>query len=263
MTMSEHPLIELIDIHKAFGPVQALSGASLSIMPGEVVGLVGDNAAGKSTFMKVLTGVHQPDSGEIKVNRERVTFRDPGESRRTGIEMIYQNLALAPNLDVVANVFLGRELLRNPLWLPFLSVLDEKLMEQKTIELLQRLKINVKSVRLLVEKMSGGQQQAVAIARSVAFEAKLVIMDEPTAALAVKEVGKVLDIINNLRADGVSVIIISHRLQDIFNVADRIIVLQTGKTIATRKTKETTMDEIVKFIVGGVQPELSQIASGR
>ena len=136
-------------------------------------------------------------------------------------------------------------------------------MEKRTIELLQRLKINVKSVRLLVEKMSGGQQQAVAIARSVAFEAKLVIMDEPTAALAVKEVGKVLDIINNLRADGVSVIIISHRLQDVFNVADRIIVLQTGKTIAARQTKETTMDEIVKFIVGGVQPELSTIASGR
>jgi simple sugar transport system ATP-binding protein len=261
--MSATPLVELVDIHKAFGAVQALSGASLSVMPGEVIGLVGDNAAGKSTFMKVLTGVHQPDKGEIRINGERVTFADPGQSRKAGIEMIYQNLALAPNLDVVANVFLGRELVRRSPVVPLVKVLDEDLMETKTIELLQRLKINVKSVRLLVEKMSGGQQQAVAIARSVAFQARLVIMDEPTAALAVKEVGKVLDIITNLRADGVSVIIISHRLQDIFNVADRIFVLQTGKTIAERKTKETTMDEIVKFIVGGVQPELSTIASGR
>ncbi len=261
--MSNKPLVELINIHKSFGPVQALSGASLTLMPGEVIGLVGDNAAGKSTFMKVLTGVHQPDQGEIRISGEKVVFANPNASRRAGIEMIYQNLALAPNLDVVANVFLGRELRCAHALMPFVQVLDEQLMERKTVELLQRLRINVKSVRLLVEKMSGGQQQAVAIARSVAFEAKLVIMDEPTAALAVKEVGKVLDIITNLRADGVSVIIISHRLQDVFSVADRIIVLQTGKTIAERKTKETTMDEIVKFIVGGVQPELSQIASGR
>ena len=243
------PLIEMRAITKAFGAVQALQGASLTIAPGEVLGLVGDNAAGKSTFMKVLTGVHRPDEGEIFFEGNSVAFYSPGDSRARGIEMIYQNLALAQNLDVVANVFLGREHTR--VVIPGLvNRLDEARMETETRHLLDRLRINIGSVRMNVERMSGGQQQAVAIARAVAFQARVVIMDEPTASLAVKEVGKVLDLIGQLRQAGVAVILISHRLQDVFTVADRIMVLRSGRCVAERNIGATTMDEIVRYIVG-------------
>jgi simple sugar transport system ATP-binding protein len=255
------PLIEMRGIEKAFGAVRALQGASLTIARGEVLGLVGDNAAGKSTFMKVLTGVHQPDVGEIVFEGRPVTFRSPGDSRALGIEMIYQNLALAQNLDVVANVFLGREHVRAVI--PgVVSRLDESRMERETRKLLDRLRININSVRMNVERMSGGQQQAVAIARAVAFQARVVIMDEPTASLAVKEVGKVLDLIGQLRAEGVAVILISHRLQDVFTVADRIMVLRSGRCVAERHIGATTMDEIVKYIVGGDASEFSAIGPG-
>jgi simple sugar transport system ATP-binding protein len=190
-----------------------------------------------------------------------VAFLSPRESRAVGIEMIYQNHALAQNLDVAANVFLGREHSRS--WIPGLPWLDEPRMERETRSLLERLKINISSVRTNVERMSGGQQQAIAIARAVAFKARMVIMDEPTASLAVKEVSKVLDIINGLRQAGVSIIIISHRLQDIFMVADRIMVLRTGQSVADRLTRDFTMNEVVKYIVGGDAGELTAIAPGR
>lgn len=256
------PLIRMRGIAKAFGAVQALRGADLSLWPGEVLGLVGDNAAGKSTLMKVLTGVHRPDGGEILFEGRPVAFHSPRDSRALGIEMIYQNLALAQNLDVVANVFLGREYTRTVV--PGLvQRLDEPRMETETRQLLERLRINIASVRTYVERMSGGQQQAVAIARAVAFQARVVIMDEPTASLAVKEVGKVLDLIAQLRARGVSVILISHRLQDVFTVADRIMVLRSGQCVAERMIHDATMDEVVKYIVGAEAGDLSQIASGR
>ncbi len=256
------PLIRMSGIAKAFGAVQALRGADLSLWPGEVLGLVGDNAAGKSTLMKVLTGVHRPDGGEILFEGRPVAFHSPRDSRTLGIEMIYQNLALAQNLDVVANVFLGREYTRTVV--PGLvQRLDEPRMETETRQLLERLRINIASVRTNVERMSGGQQQAVAIARAVAFQARVVIMDEPTASLAVKEVGKVLDLIAQLRARGVSVILISHRLQDVFTVADRIMVLRSGQCVAERMIHDATMDEVVKYIVGAEAGDLSQIASGR
>jgi simple sugar transport system ATP-binding protein len=256
------PLIRMRGIAKAFGAVQALRGADLSLWPGEVLGLVGDNAAGKSTLMKVLTGVHRPDGGEILFEGRPVAFHSPRDSRALGIEMIYQNLALAQNLDVVANVFLGREYTRTVV--PGLvQRLDEPRMETETWQLLERLRINIASVRTNVERMSGGQQQAVAIARAVAFQARVVIMDEPTASLAVKEVGKVLDLIAQLRARGVSVILISHRLQDVFTVADRIMVLRSGQCVAERMIHDATMDEVVKYIVGAEAGDLSQIASGR
>jgi ABC-type sugar transport system ATPase subunit len=256
------PLIRMRGIAKAFGAVQALRGADLSLWPGEVLGLVGDNAAGKSTLMKVLTGVHWPDGGEILFEGRPVAFHSPRDSRALGIEMIYQNLALAQNLDVVANVFLGREYTRTVV--PGLvQRLDEPRMETETRQLLERLRINIASVRTNVERMSGGQQQAVAIARAVAFQARVVIMDEPTASLAVKEVGKVLDLIAQLRARGVSVILISHRLQDVFTVADRIMVLRSGQCVAERMIHDATMDEVVKYIVGAEAGDLSQIASGR
>jgi simple sugar transport system ATP-binding protein len=256
------PLIGMRGIAKAFGAVQALRGADLLLWPGEVLGLVGDNAAGKSTLMKVLTGVHRPDGGEILFEGRPVAFHSPRDSRALGIEMIYQNLALAQNLDVVANVFLGREYTRTVV--PGLvQRLDEPRMETETWQLLERLRINIASVRTNVERMSGGQQQAVAIARAVAFQARVVIMDEPTASLAVKEVGKVLDLIAQLRARGVSVILISHRLQDVFTVADRIMVLRSGQCVAERMIHDATMDEVVKYIVGAEAGDLSQIASGR
>jgi len=249
-------------IEKSFGAVQALRGANLTLGHQEVLGLVGDNAAGKSTFMKTLTGVHRPDAGEILIEGQPVHFASPRDSRALGIEMIYQNLALAQNLDVVANVFLGREYARSLLPGP-VEWLDEQRMESETRALLDRLKINIKSLRTNVERMSGGQQQAIAIARAVAFRARVVIMDEPTASLAVKEVGKVLDIIRGLRDAGVSVIIISHRLQDIFTVADRIMVLRSGQSVADRPIKDFSMDEVVKYIVGAEATDLSAIASGR
>ena len=256
------PLIQMCGIAKAFGAVQALRGADLSLWPGEVLGLVGDNAAGKSTLMKVLTGVHRPDGGEILFEGRPVALHSPRDSRALGIEMIYQNLALAQNLDVVANVFLGREYTRTVV--PGLvQRLDEPRMQTETRQLLERLRINITSVRTNVERMSGGQQQAVAIARAVAFQARVVIMDEPTASLAVKEVGKVLDLIAQLRARGVSVILISHRLQDVFTVADRIMVLRSGQCVAERMIHDATMDEVVKYIVGAESGDLSQIASGR
>ena len=256
------PLIRMRGIAKAFGAVQALRGADLSLWPGEVLGLVGDNAAGKSTLMKVLTGVHRPDGGEILFEGRPVAFHSPRDSRALGVEMIYQNLALAQNLDVVANVFLGREYTRTVV--PGLvQRLDEPRMQTETRQLLERLRINIASVRTNVERMSGGQQQAVAIARAVAFQARVVIMDEPTASLAVKEVGKVLDLIAQLRARGVSVILISHRLQDVFTAADRIMVLRSGQCVAERMIHDATMDEVVKYIVGAEAGDLSQIASGR
>jgi ABC-type sugar transport system ATPase subunit len=256
------PLVEMRGIAKAFGAVQALRGADLELGRGEVLGLVGDNAAGKSTFMKILTGVHRPDAGQILFEGRPVAFHSPRDSRALGIEMIYQNLALAPNLDVVANVFLGRELTR-PAPVPGLRWLDERRMEAETRALLDRLRIGIDSVRRPVDRLSGGQQQAVAIARAVAFQARIVIMDEPTASLAVKEVGKVLDLVVALRSKDVSVIVISHRLQDIFSVADRVMVLRGGQTAAVRRVAETTMDEVVKHIVGAEAGDLRHLAAGR
>jgi ABC-type sugar transport system ATPase subunit len=258
---ADPPLVQMRGIEKSFGAVRALRGANLDLWRNEVLGLVGDNAAGKSTLMKILTGVHQPDAGEIRFENAPASFLSPRDTRAAGIEMIYQNLALAQNLDVVANVFLGREHSRSII--PGLPWLDEARMERETRSLLDGLKINISSVRTNVERMSGGQQQAIAIARAVAFKARVVIMDEPTASLAVKEVGKVLDIILGLREAGVSVIIISHRLQDIFTVADRIMVLRTGQSVADRPARDFTMDEVVKYIVGAEIGVLSTIASGR
>jgi ABC-type sugar transport system ATPase subunit len=248
-------------IEKNFGAVRALRGTDLDLWPSEVLGLVGDNAAGKSTLMKILTGAHRPDSGEVFFEGKAVSFNSPQDSRALGIEMIYQNLALAQNLDVVANVFLGRERMRTVI--PgLISWLDEARMEQDTRNLLERLRINIASVRTNVERMSGGQQQAVAIARAVAFQARVVIMDEPTASLAVKEVGKVLDLIRQLRESSVSVILISHRLQDVFTVCDRVMVLRNGERVAERTIADITMDEAVKYIVGAEDGNLGAIASG-
>lgn len=223
------PVVEMRGIKKHFGAVQALRGVDLALNRHEVLGLMGDNAAGKSTLMKVLSGAYIPNEGGIFIEGQEVHFASPMEARRLGIEMVYQDYALANNLDVAANVFMGREVVRfkvGPL-----GVMDFPYMEKETKNLINRLRIDIPSVRQKVERLSGGQRQAVAIARATAFDAKVIIMDEPTAALSVAAIDKVLDLISQLREQGSSVIIISHRLEDVFRVADRMIVLRQGRKV--------------------------------
>ncbi len=201
---------------------------------GEVLGVVGDNGAGKSTLMKVLSGVHPASSGELLVEGARVRFSNPGDARRLGIEMVYQDLALAGNMRIDENIFLGREQTRR---IGPITLVDHKANQERSVEHLDNLQIHVKSVGQLVEELSGGQRQAVAIARATAFQAKVVIMDEPTAALAVKEVAKVLDLIKGLRDKGIAVILISHRLDDIFYVCDRVMALYHGPQFRRRQAR--------------------------
>lgn len=222
-------VVEMRNIKKHFGAVQALRGVDLVLHHNEVLGLVGDNAAGKSTLMKVLSGAYIPDGGEILIEGEPAHMANPLDARRLGIEMVYQDLALANNLDVTSNVFLGREAVSLELG-PF-GVMDSRRMEQEAQRLLDRLKINIPSVRLLVERLSGGQRQAVAIARATAFDSKVIIMDEPTAALSVAAISQVLDLVLELKAQGASIIIISHRLEDVYHVSDRMIVLRQGRKV--------------------------------
>ncbi len=252
--MSEAPLIEMKNISKTFGAVKALQNVNFEVMPAEIVGLVGDNAAGKSTLMKILSGAYVADQGEIWMNGNKVHISNPVDSRNLGIEMLYQNFALAGNINIYQNIYLGRELTRNYLG-GLLKILDKKTMADHSYELISRLKIDVHRVTKRVKELSGGQQQSVAIARVIAFDAQLIIMDEPTANLGIKEVGRLLDLIRRLKDQGISVIFISHRLDDIFSVGDRVIVLKRGKRIGMRKTKETTEKEVVRLIVGGEQEE--------
>jgi ABC-type sugar transport system ATPase subunit len=236
-------------ITKTFGPVVALRGVDFAVRPAEVVGLVGDNGAGKSTLMKILTGVHQPDSGELWFDGRRVHFTSPLDSRQAGIEMVYQDLALAENLTPIANIFLGHELTR---WVAGLRLLDEREMTRSAQERIAALQIRLPSLSQPVERLSGGQRQSVAIARATAFQAKLVIMDEPAASLAVAEASKVLALIRRMREQQVSVVLISHRLQDVLDVSDRIVVLSRGATAGDLPRAEATMERIVSLIVGKV-----------
>lgn len=251
MTEAGSPVVEMRNIKKSFAAVQALKGVDLALIRNEVLGLVGDNAAGKSTLMKVLSGAYIPDEGEILIDGAKVHVSSPLDARRLGIEMVYQDLAPANNLDVTANIFLGREKVSAKLG-PF-RVLDNGHMEQEADRLLERLKIKIPSVRLLVERLSGGQRQSVAIARAMAFNSKVIIMDEPTAALSVATISQVLDLIRELKAQGASVIIISHRLEDIYSVGDRLIVMRLGRKV--RDTPITgTLDEfresVVAYMIG-------------
>jgi len=228
-TPERAPVVEMRNIVKHFGAVQALKGVNLTLQHNEVMGLLGDNAAGKSTLMKILSGAYVPDEGEIIIDGQNAHYTNPMEARRLGIEMVYQDYALANNLDVAANVFMGREVVR----LKFgpIGVMNQRYMEEQTVNLLSRLRIDISSVRLKVERLSGGQRQSVAIARSTAFDAKVIIMDEPTAALSVAAIDKVLDLVRELKAQGASIIIISHRLEDVYAVSDRMIVLRQGRKV--------------------------------
>ena len=240
-------ILEAKNVSKFFGTITALKDANLSLRSGEVLGVVGDNGAGKSTLMKVLSGLYNPSEGSIYFEGKEVFFSSPRDSQNLGIEMVYQDLSLAENLPIGDNIFLGREPTRS---FGPIKFLDHKKRKQFTEEHLAKLKINVKSADQKVEELSGGQRQAVAIARATAFDAKIVIMDEPTAALAVKEVGKVLDLIRGLKNLGVGVIVISHRMDDIFSVSDRVMALFQGANFAESLLKETSRDEVVGWIMG-------------
>lgn len=245
--MADHPLIEARRISKHFGHVSALRGVDLRLGNSEVLGVVGDNGAGKSTLMKVLSGVHTQSGGELLIEGQAVRFSNPGDARRMGIEMVYQDLALAGNMRIDENIFLGREQTRRVG--PF-RLVDHKANQARAIEHLDNLRIHVKSVSQRVEELSGGQRQAVAVARATAFEAKVVIMDEPTAALAVKEVAKVLDMIQDLRDKGISVILISHRLDDIFTVCDRVMALFHGRNFEEAALGDITRNDVIGWIMG-------------
>ncbi|RLE29045.1 sugar ABC transporter ATP-binding protein [Candidatus Acetothermia bacterium] len=255
--MNDEYLLVAKGISKRFGAVQALKKVDFEVRHGEVVGLVGDNGAGKSTLMKILAGVLVPDEGEIYIEGKRAHIRSPQDARRYGIEMVYQDLALADNLDVTANIFLGREVDHRPFGFPT-RVLNRRYMERVAHELLKKLRIQIGSCRQKVRYLSGGQRQCVAIARTLLAEAKLVIMDEPTAALGVAEVDKVLDLIRRLKCEGIAVVFITHRLPHIFAVCERIVVLRSGERVGERITSRTTMEEITQLIVGSktdLEPE--------
>jgi len=242
------PIVKMERISKAFGAVRALYLVDLSVERGEVLGLVGDNAAGKSTLMKILSGAYQPDGGAIEIEGAAVAFPGPHAARAFGIEMIYQDYALVPALTVTQNVFLGREILGR--W-PILRTLQQRRMDERAKALFATLGLRVPSVSSPVRELSGGQQQAVAIVRAIGFDAKLVIMDEPTANLGAPAIAKVRDTIARLKDKGVAVILISHRLEDVFAVGDRFVVMKHGRVIATRDVKDTNSDEIVRMIVSG------------
>ncbi|WP_404862605.1 ATP-binding cassette domain-containing protein [Georhizobium sp. MAB10] len=234
-------------IVKRFGGLVALDRVDFSVATGEVMALVGDNGAGKSTLIKTMSGAHVPDEGTIEMEGKLVHFRSPQEAWASGIATIYQELALAGKMTVVDNIFLGREIKKPVLGVPFL---DRQAMRKRTSELLSQLDVHVPSIDSWVESMSGGQRQGVAIARALNMDARLIIMDEPTAALAVAEVRKVLEFIKNLRAQGKSVVLISHNIQDVFEVSDRISVMRHGRCIAVRETAKTTPQEIIGLITG-------------
>ncbi|SFC40268.1 ATP-binding cassette domain-containing protein [Tropicimonas isoalkanivorans] len=241
-------LLDVTGITKSFGAVHVLHGVDFHVDAGEVVGLVGDNGAGKSTLMKIVTGMYSADSGNITLEGKPILGFDPGERRSLGIEMIYQDLALAKQQDVASNIFLGREPVRKILGMNFV---DRATMKREAQAMIDRLGARLPAISRPVGSFSGGQQQSVAIARALTFDPKIVIMDEPTAALAVREVQGVLDLIRQLKSEGIGVILISHRLNDVLSVTDRIVVLRQGQATADLTTSETNMAEVVSAIVGG------------
>jgi simple sugar transport system ATP-binding protein len=242
----ETPIIEMRHISKTFGAVRALVDVDLTLYPGEILGLVGDNSAGKSTLMKIMTGAYHRDSGEVLVAGKPTNFRSPHESRQVGIEMIYQDFALCGNMDVGQNIFLGR-------WPKRWLFVDRKKMYSEADKVLKRLKVDVNSVYQRVESLSGGRQQSVAIARAISFEPRVVILDEPTANLSVMATERLLETMLELKKHGVAQIIISHRLQDIFAVGDRVMVLKRGENVGDRYIKHTTEQEVLQIIVSGTR----------
>ncbi|MCP8883186.1 ATP-binding cassette domain-containing protein [Devosia sp. XJ19-1] len=241
--------LRLANITKSFGAIHALTDVSLAIEPGEVVGLMGDNGAGKSTLVKVIAGNFAPTSGELFLSERRVEFHKPLDAQRAGIEVVYQDLAICNNLSAASNVFLGRELTRQIG--PF-QIIDYAGMRNRAAELFARLKSETRP-RDLVKRMSGGQRQAVAIARTLLSDASIVLMDEPTAAISVRQVAEVLNLIRHLRDHGIAVVLISHRMPDVFEVADKIAVLRRGRLVASKKAADSSAEEVTGLITGAIE----------
>lgn len=242
------PALQLTNISKAFGAVQALRDVDFEVYPGEVVGLVGDNGAGKSTLVKTIAGVNVPDTGEIFVNGQRAHISGPSDATHLGIETVYQDLALCDNLDVVNNLYLGREAVSTRIG-P-LSPLNELEMERRTVEVLRSLDVKIPSVRSVVASLSGGQRQSIAVAKTILRNARVVLLDEPTAALGVAQTRQVLTLIKRLREQGLAVVVISHNLADVFEVVDRVVVMRLGRRIATFDIHTTTPERVVAAITG-------------
>ena len=245
----QHPLVQMRDIRVAFGGVRAVDDVSVDLRAGEVIGLVGGNGAGKSTLMRVLSGAHPADSGQILINGKLASITNPRDAKAYGIETIYQTLALADNIDAPGNMFLGRELLRRD------GALDDDAMESATRNVMQRLNPNFKNFSTAVGWLSGGQRQAVAIARAIHFNARILIMDEPTAALGPAETAQVRTLIQQLKAEGIGIFLISHDIHDVFDLADRISVMLHGRLVGTVNKSDVTTDEVLAMIIMGKLPD--------
>jgi ABC-type sugar transport system ATPase subunit len=245
------PILEVKNLTKRFGGLTAVDKVNMKISPGEVVGLLGDNGAGKSTLIKMISGVYQPTEGQIIFQQKAVSIKSPIDALGRGIETIYQDLALAENMNVYSNIFLGREKLKK--FMGLIDIVDHSYMHAEASKVLDRLDIEIPSLKNRIGMLSGGQRQAVAISRSIYWDAKLLIMDEPTAALGVAEQKKVLDLVLTLKSQNVPVIIISHQIRDVFSVADRVVILRRGLKAGERVVKETTEAEVVGIIVGTLE----------
>jgi simple sugar transport system ATP-binding protein len=248
VTTTNQPILSAVELYKHFGGLVAVDRVSLTVRAGEVLGLLGDNGAGKSTLIKMISGVFRPDGGRLVLHGHDVSFASPQDARDAGIETIYQDLALCENLDAGANIFLGREPVRRLLGV--LPAVDRPRMLAESRRILGQLDIRIPGLTRPIRQMSGGQRQAVAIARAVYWNARLMIMDEPTAALGVPEQRKVLALVRTLRERGVGVIIISHNLQDVLDVADRIVVMRRGRAVGERQAAETNTSDLLGLMVG-------------
>ncbi len=247
--MSKTPLVEMRGIHKRFGGIHAVNGVSVDVYPGEVVGVLGHNGAGKTVLMKILSGAYSRDEGDIFINGEKAEIHSPRDAQALGIETIYQTLALADNLDAPANLFLGRELVTK------YGTLDDDAMESEARKVIHRLNPNFLNIKDPVRTMSGGQRQSVAIARAIHFNAKILIMDEPTAALGPQETAMVGELVKQLKSEGIGIFLISHDIHDVFDLADRVTVMKNGKQVGTRRTSEVTKDQVLGMIILGKLPE--------
>jgi D-xylose transport system ATP-binding protein len=246
--MNQRPLVEMRSISIAFGGIHAVDNVSVDLFPGEVVGLLGHNGAGKSTLIKILSGAYRGDSGEIWIDGEKASITNPRDAKRHGIETIYQTLALADNVDAASNLFLGRELLTR--W----GTLDDVAMEAACREVMGRLNPNFTRFKEPVKALSGGQRQSVAIARAIHFNARILIMDEPTAALGPQETAQVADLIHKLKAEGIGIFLISHDIHDVFDLADRVSVMKNGALVGSARTQDVTKDEVLGMIILGKCP---------
>ncbi|NUO98684.1 MAG: sugar ABC transporter ATP-binding protein [Nonomuraea sp.] len=258
--MSDTPVLRARGLVKRYGQVTALDGADFDLLPGEVLAVIGDNGAGKSSLIKALTGALQPDEGEILLDGSPIRFRDPLDARRHGIETVYQDLAVAASLDIASNMFLGREVRRPGLLGKVFRLLDHKRMREESARHMADLKIGLRSLTQPVETLSGGQRQGVAVARAVAWARHVVVMDEPTAALGVKESGQVLDMIRRVRDRGLPVILISHNMPHVFEIADRIHVQRLGRRIGLIRPGDHDMAEVVAIMTGALRLDAEQEA---